>query len=114
MRLVLPLIPFTVAEIADVPEPVLVAKPEAATTATGGREELQFAPHNVCVLPSLKFPLAVNCCEFPTAILGFAGESVIDVRVALVTVTCIVLVTVPIVAVMVAVPGVRPETIPVW
>lgn len=114
MRFVLPLIPFTVAVIADVPDPVLVANPEAVTTATGGREELQFAPNNACVLPSLKFPVAVSCCEFPTATLGFDGVSVIDVRVALVTVTCIVLVTGPIVAVMVAVPGVRPETIPVW
>jgi len=39
-----------------------------------------------CVLLSLKDPLAVNCFVVPVAIVEFAGVTVIETRVAPVTV----------------------------
>ena len=113
VRLVVPLIPLSAAVIVVVPGEVPVANPRALTTAIVGLEELHVAPSKVWVLPSLKFPAPANCCELPKATFGWAGESVIDVRLAFVTVTVAVAETDPSVAVIVASPGARPETIPV-
>jgi len=113
VRLVVPLIPLSAAVIVVVPGDVPVADPRLFTTAIVGLDELHVAPSKVWVLPSLKVPAAANCRELPNATFGWAGESVIDVRLALVTVTAAVAETDPSVAVIVARPGARPETIPV-
>jgi hypothetical protein len=39
------------------------------------------------VVPSLKVPVAVNCCVAPFTIEGFAGVTAIDCNVAAVTVS---------------------------
>lgn len=60
-----------------------VAKPVALTAATDGFDELQVAcVVTFCLLPSLKVPVAVNCCVVPAAILGFARYTARDVSVA--------------------------------
>jgi hypothetical protein len=110
VRLVVPLIPLSAAVIVVVPGEVPVANPRLFTTAIVGLDELHVTPSKVWVLPSLKFPVAANCCELPNATFAWAGESVVDVRLAFVTVTAAVAETAPSVAVMVACPGARPET----
>src|ERR1051326_5166117 len=68
-----------------------------------------------CVLVSLNVPVAVNCLVVPMAMLGFAGVTAIETRVALVTVSEVVPLTAPDAAVIVAVPGpvlvARPEAL---
>jgi hypothetical protein len=62
-----------------------------------------------CVELSLKVPVAVNCCRVWRTIAGVAGVTAIDTKVADVTVSVAGgLVTDPDVAVINAVPGVRP------
>lgn len=56
------------------------------------------------MLVSLKVPVAVNCLVVPIAMLGLAGVTAIDTRVALVTVSEVEPLTDPDAAVMVAVP----------
>jgi len=64
-------------------------------------------------VPSLKFPVAVNCCVDPKLMLGLAGRTVMEASVAPVTVSGAVAVTEPNVAVIVDCPPVKPETMPV-
>jgi len=64
------------------------------------------------VEPSLKVPLAVNCCELPTFMLAVTGVTATDVRVALVTVREAVPTWPANTAVMVTVPGATPVAIP--
>ena len=68
-----------------------------------------------CVLVSVKVPVAVNCFVVPMAMLGLAGVTAIETRVALVTVSEVVPLTEPDAAVMVAGPGpvlvARPEAL---
>lgn len=111
---VVPPIPLIAADIVAEPTPVPVASPEPSTIVIVGPDDPQVALSKACVVPSLKLPVAVNCCVLPKARLELAGESVIDVRLALVTVTGIVVEADPSVAVIVDCPGVNPETIPVW
>ena len=61
-----------------------------------------------CVVLSLKVPIAVNCLVVPTAMLELAGVTVIENRVAPVTLRVAVPVTEPEVALMVAVPTPTP------
>ena len=56
------------------------------------------------MLPSLKFPVAVNLSNVPLAILGFAGLIVIETRCAVETVNRVDPLTDPNVAVIVDVP----------
>ena len=58
-----------------------------------------------CVEPSVKVPVAVNCCVRPLAIVGFAGVTAIDVTTAAVTVSVVVPLTLPEVAVIVVDPA---------
>lgn len=57
------------------------------------------------VLVSLNVPVAVNCFVVPMAMLGLAGVTAIETRLAPVTVSKAVPLVAPEVAVMVAVPG---------
>lgn len=64
-------VPLTEPEAAVmvvVPVPTLVASPAEFTVATELDEEDQVAPTSDCVLPSSKFPIALNCCTVPIAI----------------------------------------------
>jgi hypothetical protein len=64
-------VPLTEPEAAVmvvVPVPTLVASPAEFTVATELDEEDQVAPTSSCVLPSSKFPTALNCCTVPIAI----------------------------------------------
>ena len=110
---VVPLTPLIAADIVAEPTPVPVTSPELFTAATSGADEVQLAPTRFWVVPSLKLPAAVNCFGVPKATSGLPGETVIDFRLAFVTVTCLVAVTGPSVAVIVDCPAVTPETVPV-
>lgn len=58
-----------------------------------------------CMVPSEKLPAAVNCCEVPKAMSGFAGVTVIDCKAAWVTVNVLLPTMLPSVACMIEVPG---------
>ena len=66
----------------------------------------------LCVVPSLKLPVAVNCWELPRAMLALLGVIVIEVRVPLVTVNDAVPTCPANSAVMVAAPGAIPVADP--
>jgi hypothetical protein len=84
---VLPLTPFIVAVMVAVPVTAVLAMPLVAMAATFALEDVHATcVVRFCVVPSLKFPVAVNCCELPSAMLEALGVTVIDVSVALVTV----------------------------
>ena len=105
--------PSIVAVIVVVPDPDGVAAPLLSTMATVTSDDFQrTCGVIVSLLPSLKWPTALNCCEPPSATVGVAGVNVIDVRVAPVIVAweepTIPFSTAPIVAV----PGVSPITPP--
>jgi hypothetical protein len=57
------------------------------------------------MVPSVKVPIAVNCCVVPNAIDGVAGVTAIDASAAGVTVSVVFPVIEPEVAVIVAVPA---------
>jgi hypothetical protein len=110
VRVVFPEIVPRVAVILGIPAAAAVAKPMLSTVATDVRDELQM----VCVVisklvPSEYMPEAVNCWVAPTRMLGLAGVTDIEARVAEVTVRGVLPEIVPEivaeVAVMVAVPG---------
>ena len=74
-----------VAVMVVVPVPALVAKPwvpvALLTVATGVLEELHCTELvRFWVLPSLKVPVAANCCLVPNAIEGLAGVTAIEFR----------------------------------
>jgi len=105
VRSVEPLTVPKAAAIVVLPVARLVATPVLAIVAVAGFEELQTTdPEMSCVLLSLKDPLAVNCFVVPVAIVEFAGVTVIETRVAPVTVRDAVPVTEPDAAVIVVVP----------
>jgi hypothetical protein len=65
------------------------------------------------VVPSLKVPVAVNCCVAPLVIDGFAGVTAIDCSVAAVTVSTVEPEIDDDVAVIVEVPTPAPVASPV-
>jgi hypothetical protein len=76
-----------VALIVDVPTAAPVARPAAVMVALAVFDELHVTVLvRFCVVPSLKVPVAVNCCFAPFTIEGFAGVTAIDCSVAAVTV----------------------------
>ena len=98
-----------VAVMVVVPTAALVASPWLPllllTTATVVELELQVTVVvRFCVEPSVKVPVAVNCWLVPRAIEGLAGVTAIETRVAGVTVSVVVPLTEPEVAVIVVVP----------
>lgn len=69
-----PVIPPNDAEMVVGPPATAVAKPPVLMVATDAVEDSQLAVLvRFLVLPSLKDPVAVNCCVAPGAIVGFAG-----------------------------------------
>jgi hypothetical protein len=76
------------------------------TVATFVVDEVQTERFDTsCVDPSEKFPVAVNCCCVPTSIVGADGDTVIELRDALLTVNEALPETPPDVAVIVAFPA---------
>jgi hypothetical protein len=75
------------AVIVVVPVPKLVASPLPSTEATAPDEDDQLTDGNSCVLPSSKFPTALNCSVVPNAIETFAGLTAIEVKCAATTVS---------------------------
>ena len=102
-----------VAVIVVVPVPALFAKPVALTVATFTEDDDQVTSSvRFSVEPSLKLPVAVNSWEVPRAMLALLGATVIEVKVALVTVNDAVPTCPAKSAVIVAVPGAWPVAIP--
>jgi len=74
-----PLAEPEVAIIVVLPTAKAVARPALLTEACAGPVELQVtAAVRFCVLPSLKVPVAVNCCVMPLGTETFAGVTDID------------------------------------
>ena len=71
-----------VAEMVDEPVVTAVASPALVIVATEEVPELHVTlPVRFCVLPSLKWPVAVNCCCSPLGRDGLTGVTVMEVRV---------------------------------
>jgi len=87
--------PPELAPIVVVPIPLAVANPPTlgafAIVATLEEVELQCVVSvTSCTVPSLKFPVATNCCVVPTATEGASGEIAIEAKVPLLTVRLVV------------------------
>lgn len=105
VRVVEPLMLPQLALIVVFPSPALVARPAVEMTAAVVADEPQTAEAvTFCVLPSLKLPVAVNCCMVPSAMDGFVGVIAMETSAAEVTVSVADPVTEPYVAVIVALP----------
>ena len=108
-----PLTDPALAVIVAIPVPTLVARPVESTVAMEEDEEVQVNDWSHCVLPSSKFPTAVNCCVVPSAMDGVAGVTEIEMRCAATTVKVVLSVNEPTVAVIVVDPAAtvaaRPE-----
>jgi hypothetical protein len=94
------------------------ANPAALIVATAVAEEVHVTELvTSCMLPSVKVPVAVNCCICPVAIEGFAGMIVSDTRAAGPTVALADPVMLPEVAITFALPALtacaRPELLTV-
>lgn len=101
------------AEIVVLPVAMLVTSPVLATVAAAGFEELHSTESETfCMLLSLNVPVAVNCLVVPVAILELAGVTAIDTRLAPVTLSDVLPVTDPLVAVMVVLPAAAPVANP--
>ena len=105
MRIVFPETPGAALIVAE-PVATAVARPLPLTVATDGLDEVQ----KTCLViswlvPSEYMPDAVNSWVAPTGMLGLAGVTDIEDRVADVTVRVVLPRIVPEVAVMVAVPA---------
>jgi len=70
------------AVIVVVPVPKLLANPPTSTEATAPDEDDQLTDDNNCVLPSSKFPTALNCSMVPNAIEELAELTEIEIRCA--------------------------------
>jgi len=106
VRVVLRKILPDVAVIVAVPAATAVARPLLITVATDMFDELQMTCVVISKLvPSEYAPEAVNCWVAPTRMLGLAGVTDMEDRVAEVTVMVVLPEILPEVAVMVAVPA---------
>ena len=101
--------PLTVPIVADmVVAPIFnpVASPLTVIDATPVLDDFHVTtPVTSCTLPSEKVPVAVNCCEIPSGMFGFAGVTAIELITAAVTVKVVDPETVPEVAVIVLLPA---------
>ena len=108
--------PFTlpkVALIVELPIPTPVAKPPVVIVATLVVSEFHVTVLVMsCVLESVYVPVAVNCCVKLLTIEGFTGVTLIETRVAAVTVRVVEPLTLPEVALIVDVPTPRPVAKP--
>ena len=106
VRVVLPRYSREVAVMVAVPAATAVARPLLLTVATDVLDELQVTCVVISwVVPSEYVPEAVNCWVVPAGMLGLAGVTDMEDRVAAVTVRVVVPEILPEVAVMVAVPA---------
>ena len=88
VRLADPVTGPNLAVIVAVPGLTPLAVPPEEIVATVEDEELQLTyVVRFCWLPSLKVPVAVNCWMMPEAMLGVAGLTAMDERVAEFTVS---------------------------
>jgi hypothetical protein len=93
------------AVIVDEPAIRPVARPDALIVATAVLDEVHTTwPVTSAVDPSVKVPVAVNCWVVPSAIVGLAGVTAIDVTTTGVTVSVVVPPMSPSVAVIVETP----------
>jgi hypothetical protein len=103
---VLPLTDPEVAVTVALPMFFAVAKPLGVSDITEVLEEFQETVRVMsCMVPSEKLPVAVNCCKVPRGTSGFEGVTVMDRKVAPVTVNVALPTMLPDVAWMVEVPG---------
>jgi hypothetical protein len=106
VRLAVPEIVPDMAVIVEVPTATPCASPVVLTIATGLADDFHVADAlRSCMLPSLRVPVAVNCCERPAAIVAVAGETAIETRTGAVTVSTADPVFDPLAAVMEEVPA---------
>ena len=113
VRVVVPVIAPDEAWIVDEPIATLVARPELEIVATDGFKELHVTEFvMLCVLASVKVPVAVNCCVAFLASVGLAGVTAIDFNVAAATVRVMEPTTLPEAAVMSVLPVDFAVTIP--
>ena len=113
----LPLIDPDVALTLAVPVATLVAKPwlllALLMVAVETLSELHCtADVKSSVLPSVRVPVAMNCCVVPSGMEARAGVTAMDTRVGEVTVTEVDPTIDPEVAVTLVLPAVTPETMP--
>jgi hypothetical protein len=104
--------PPELAVMIVLPAPAPEASPEALMVATEATDELQFTLLSTCELPSLKVPVAVNCCPAPCTIVGADGVTAMETNAAAVTVTLAEPLTEPEVATTLAVPALCPKVMP--
>jgi len=90
--------------IVVVPVPKLLANPLTSTEATAPDEDDQLIDDNTCVLPSSKFPTALNCSMVPNAIEELAELTEIEIRCAGTTVRTLLSLKDPTVALIVVEP----------
>jgi hypothetical protein len=109
-----PGIPPRVAEMVELPGVSPLANPLLPpTVAAAVLEELHVTRAvKLCVLPSVKVPVAENCSLVFCAMLGLAGRTVIETRFFASTVEVTLPVIAPEVAVMVTVPRFLPVASP--
>ena len=107
VSVVMPLMEPLVAEMTVVPIATAVATPAEEIVAVAVVAEAQVTVGETSfVVPSLKVPVAENCCVPPVPIDGLLGATAIETSVAVgvgvgaVTVSVVVPLTVPLVAVM--------------
>ena len=108
-----PVIEPDVAFSVAVPAATAVTSPEESTVRVPGALEDHCTDGRICVLPSSKAPVAVNCCAVPAAIVAVAGLSVSEVKCAFTTETVVESLSAPIVAVIVVIPAPTREARPV-
>lgn len=104
-RRVDPTTELDVAAIVELPKPALLASPVLLTTATVAFDEVQATALVMSWLVlSEKAPVATNCWLEPRVMEGFVGVTVIETKVAPVTVRTVEPLTEPIDAAIVALP----------
>ena len=99
-----PVVDPEVALMLAAPTVTLTASPLFTVAADGLSDNHVAEAVKSCVLPSVKVPVAVNCWVVPSAIESACGVTAIDTSAAVVTVTTVVPLTVPDVALMLVVP----------
>jgi uncharacterized protein (DUF736 family) len=104
---------FPAADTVTVPGFRVVTKPVEFTVATVVSDVDQVAVVSALEVPSEKVPVAVNCCVSPAAIDDPWGDTVMDCRIAAVTVSAAFPVTALELADTVTAPGFRVVTNPV-
>jgi hypothetical protein len=105
VSVVVPLIEPEVALRVEVPAAKLAASPCALIVATPVEDDVhRTVGLTSWALPSVKVPVAVNCCVVPSGMDGIAGVTTIETKAAGVTVNAVVPETEPEAAVIVVVP----------